>query len=428
MTKDKKGIRISNLTATEPQTGREVKPTGYNQYDVKWVLFFNDSDNVYINDLALRARRSPTHSSILYFKYIFTVGNGFIYTGQDDKERQLNAKEKAFADKVNLDNESLYDIYKKVARDYIFGANCYVEDVVAQSVHSLFHKDTTTVRVAKTKDSFYISSFWRDIKRGRDTKELPVIELPKYDGTGKQKNSIIRLTHYEPEFEFYGIPDYHGVLLWVDIEHLIPKFNLDRFKKGFMPDIYMALFGEPPEGNSREQYVKKVVDRYTGEENFHKILVELLESKEQMAQFHEFTNTLKEGEFLEMDKLANQRIISGHRWFSSLSGLAVPGRLGNYQQILEEYDLALNTVVIPSYRTPIIEMFNKIIKSAGFDFKVQIKNLTPLSVVSQLKVNSIIFKNEGRRMMGLPEDPKLEGQLIESGTNNSSGNNFSTST
>ena len=67
--------RINNIKASSVKTDpistpivrKEKEPNI--QIEQKWVPFFQDSDNVYVNDLAKRARRSSTHSSIINLIY-----------------------------------------------------------------------------------------------------------------------------------------------------------------------------------------------------------------------------------------------------------------------------------------------------------------------------------------------------------------------
>jgi hypothetical protein len=76
----KLGIKAS--TVKDPISTPVIKNpnTPIQEIEQKWVPFFRDSDNLYPNDLAKRARRSSTHGSIINQKLSFTVGKGFIYT------------------------------------------------------------------------------------------------------------------------------------------------------------------------------------------------------------------------------------------------------------------------------------------------------------------------------------------------------------
>ena len=75
--------KINNIKASsvksDPITTPIIKKEKETNQDIlqKWVPFFQDSDNIYVNDLAKRARRSSTHSSIVNQKITFVKGKVF---------------------------------------------------------------------------------------------------------------------------------------------------------------------------------------------------------------------------------------------------------------------------------------------------------------------------------------------------------------
>ena len=73
---------------TTPIIDKEKKP---NQDIIQdWIPFFQDSDNIFVNDLAKRARRSSTHSSIINQKITFAVGKEFLFK-VDGEEKSFDA-------------------------------------------------------------------------------------------------------------------------------------------------------------------------------------------------------------------------------------------------------------------------------------------------------------------------------------------------
>ena len=60
----------------------------------KWIPFFKGSKNVWINDLALRKRRSATHGAVLESKVTYSIGKKLLFT-QDNEAVELNDSQKA---------------------------------------------------------------------------------------------------------------------------------------------------------------------------------------------------------------------------------------------------------------------------------------------------------------------------------------------
>lgn len=65
-----RAMAVSDANVTQEKQTKSEQQT-------KWYPFFKDSDNCYINDLALRAKRSPTHGAILQSKAVYTAGEDF---------------------------------------------------------------------------------------------------------------------------------------------------------------------------------------------------------------------------------------------------------------------------------------------------------------------------------------------------------------
>ena len=82
----------------------------------KWIPFFKDSNNVYINDLAKRKRRSPTHGAVLKSKAVYSVGEGLAFR-QDGELFELSDIQQDYFNEVNDRGESLDDIFTKLILD-----------------------------------------------------------------------------------------------------------------------------------------------------------------------------------------------------------------------------------------------------------------------------------------------------------------------
>ena len=112
--------RINNIKASSVKTDpistpivrKEKEPNI--QIEQKWVPFFQDSDNVYVNDLAKRARRSSTHSSIINQKITFVKGKQFTFhdmNGEAISYDDLPTDLKEWIQEVNPEGDSLSDVF-----------------------------------------------------------------------------------------------------------------------------------------------------------------------------------------------------------------------------------------------------------------------------------------------------------------------------
>lgn len=416
--------RILATSHISPSIGTPPKETDRKiELVTDWILYYAESRNAFPNQLADKNLKSGTNSAIINSKHTLTVGNGLRYT-KDGKEYTPNTQEQDYLDAVNVNGLSFEELYDNSAADWIgFGAD-YIEGVRVDKQVFWFPHDVTRVRLGpRNKDGFieqaYISPDWVQIGNQRSlTMDQPerMKIIPMYDGSDTQERFIIKITREYPGLDYYGVPDYMAAVLsgWVDINYRIGKFNIDDLDNGLMPSALLQFFGEPPEGMTPKEYVQSIRDNFTGEGNNGKFLTQLLDDPAQAANITLF-DRIQQGHFETLDKMADQSLITAHGWYRSLTGLAEAGSLGNTQQIRNELDMAMTHKIIPAYRRPLNRYFNRLLKIAGFDFQVGVKNLQPLTLSNDIDVNKCLTVNEGREVIGFAkhEEEEIGNQLID---------------
>jgi len=386
-----KATSVKSDPITTPIIKKEKEPN--QNIEQKWVPFFQDSDNIYVNDLAKRARRSSTHSSIINQKITFIKGKKFTFSidGEPVMYDELPNDFKEWYNEVNPEGQSLYDVFCEWIQSYVITGNYYPHVKKSGDYTALYSEDATTVRKSKDQKTAYLSNFWRDIMLSTaPSAEFPVTEIPFYGDRMRNEYLIHGMRKY-PEFNYYGLPDYVGAIDWIDIEYRMSKYNIDKFDNGFFPSVLIQMFGEVPDGMNAQQYVDKIKEKFTGESNNDKFLVELLDSPDQAASIKEFERE-RDGEFLELSQLAVKCIVTAHRITSSLAGLETAGKLGSNQQIKDEYDKFMNSVIIPDFQEPLLNMLNKIIarETKWNNIKIGILNVAPVGNADKIDVNGVI--------------------------------------
>jgi hypothetical protein len=405
----------TDVNQTQEKEAKSTKQT-------KWFPFFKDSDNIYINDLAARAKRSPTHGAIVQSKAVYTQGQDFTYSinGEAKSFYELDVNLQSYLSEVNNKRQSQHWLFGKAAYDFIYSGNAYVEVIKGKEFTSQFFMDASKVRISE--ETAYVSAYWRDIENEPtyNSKDYPVKEIPLWDGKldTKQEHFIYHLKNDVPEYDYYGLPEHLQILKWADVEYKIVQFNLDKLKNGFFPSVAMDIVGQAPEGMTEQEYVEKIKDSFTDEGNNHKMLIQLVDSLDQATNITEFT-TAREGELLELQNLATQTIIAGHRWFASLAGISQAGSLGSNQQIRNEYNIALKGVVIPQFQKPLLRMFNDLLKIAGFnDIKLDVLNVAPVGIEDKIEPKEVLSINEQRELLGYEPIEENENEPNNGDDNN----------
>ena len=108
-------LALQDVNSTQEKEQKSLKQT-------PWYPFFVDSDNIYINDLAKRARRSPTHGAILQSKAVYTAGQGFTYNkdGEQIPEENVDQNFLDWIQEINSNRQSLHWLFGKDAYDYTY--------------------------------------------------------------------------------------------------------------------------------------------------------------------------------------------------------------------------------------------------------------------------------------------------------------------
>jgi hypothetical protein len=383
-----------------------------------WIPF--GDDNLFPQHLSELARSASTHRAILNTKTTFTIGEGF---------RTLDDKFSEYIKDVNASGESLDDVMRKVVSDYWTHGNAYIEVVMGNGYINLYHQDATTARVGKKKDKILFHPNWANVKKSEDKiKTLDIYpEFRKY--TKGVQRSVIHFSDYESTYYYYGLPDYVAALDHIKIANQIGKYNLTRFKNGFMPSAIIELGADMSEDEA-QQFIDEAKDKLTGENNNSKILF-IAKNGDESASNVQVINDTSDGSFMELQTITNDNIISAHRWNPALSGIQVAGSLGNNQQILTIYDIVMSTVVREPQRMIIRELQKVLSRQGGYNVDdLHIVNKPPVTMLGAINPTDYISVQEGRKIFHLPEltEDELESLLIEKnkikdGLNNSSESN-----
>lgn len=400
-------LALQDVNKTQEKEQKSLKQTD-------WFPFFKDSDNIYINDLAKRAKRSPTHGAILQSKAIYSAGQGFTYSkeGEEIPKDNLDSKFSDYINGVNNHNDSLHSLFGKNAYDLGYSGNVYLEVKKGKEFTSAWYMDASKVRV--NKETAFVSAWWHIIKNDStmESEDYPIKRIELWNGKTdtKQKHFVMHLRNDVPEFDYYGLPESIQALKWADIEYKIGEFNLTKLKNGFFPSVSMTIVGTPPEGMTEQGYVDAIVDKFTDEGNNSKMVVQMVDDSDQAPIIREFTGA-SEGEMLQLQNTSRDMIVAGHRWFPSLAGIATAGQLGSNQQIRNEYNIALKGLIIPQYQKPLLRLYNNLLKIAGFDIELDILNVAPVGLEDTLDAKLVLTEDEQRTALGY--DPLTDEQKAE---------------
>ena len=392
---------------------------------------FNTYDLWRLDRIQAICNNSPTTASIIQQKVNYALGDGFYSVPASSlsilsslreqlvDEAQITMEQESelndFLTNVNPEGESLEELSAKIFKDFASFGNAFIElqriKVGSTLKYTMRLLPITWCRPKKAaKDELYpthigISSQFEEhyVITPKDPIDLPLFpHFERFDGVEK---SIIHLKNYEPTLVYWGIPDWVSAKIWSELEYRIPKFNQSKFENGFTPSAIISLYGSTNQEEAQE-VVRAMRDCFTGTGNNNKMFIQALRDNSYKADVQVLDSSY-DGEFMQLQGIAQQAIISAHRWTMSLTGLRSAGSLGSNQQIRSEFDIVYNTVVRPLQRLFLTKFLNPVIQDAGKFFGKDWTNIAldiakpmPVSFAGDLDIKTVLTTDEQRAELG----------------------------
>ena len=401
----------------------------------KWVRFFGQ-DGSFLKGLIAGISNSPTKRNIINQKTTLSLGDGFIAVKSDKVPflyslrkmlRLLKADETSINElnelisNVNLHNESLEEVMEKLFFDYYSFGNAIAEfkrtTKGGNAIVYLYHVPIEDVAIEKANENGIVknigicNSWDNDGLSDKDIRVVPI--YPEFE----DESSIVHIKDYAPNFFYWGIPSNIAGRFWAEIEYRIPKYNITKFKNGFLPSAIIQAYGSftTEEANELADSFKET---FSDTENGSRLLLQILRNKTDAADI-QIIDDKSEGNFIELQNLATQQIITSEGWFPSISGIATPGKLGSSQELKDGIELAVNMKIKPIRRKflqKIINPFvkeNKEVNNAIKDTMLTIANSNPISLASSIMPNDALSRNEQREILGYEPEKIEEPQNVE---------------
>tara|TARA_R100001463_G_scaffold53341_1_gene104320 strand:+ start:688 stop:1980 length:1293 start_codon:yes stop_codon:yes gene_type:complete len=387
-TKSSQSTKYAFVNLSTPEVTTEVKDL--NRLREDFVPF--GKDNLFPQYLSELKRQSSTHRSVLAQKTTFTTGGGFLTSNESLTD---------FIQDVNANGESLKECFKKLADDYYTYGNAYLEGVIYDGGINFYHKDAATARMSKDKKSVLFNPDWKNYTKNKEKTQ----KISVYPNISKDR-FIIHYKDYESTFNFYGLPDYVAALEHIAIDFEIGKFNHTSFKNGFSPSAIVTVNGDFGESEA-EKFVETAKETLTGSGNNSKILFLVKNGEDSRGTDVQIISNKEDGDFLDLQKLTDQNIITAHRWQPALSGIISSGKMNNTgSEIRIAYDLAMSTVIRDTTNI-LLEPIKKVIKEQmGIDTEdLTVAYEPPISFLSDIDPKLVLTINEQRAMLNkdLPE-------------------------
>ena len=348
-------IQVLTFAEAKQPEYKEKKGEGYMQYGQ------NNDYPQYLLDLF---NKSAKHNAIIRGKVNYIVGNGW-------------AGEQAIVQKVNRE-ETLNDLTKKVALDLELFGGAYIQviwSVMGGQVAELWHCDYTKIRTNKDNTQFWYKDDWK-ATRNQEKAEI----YNAFNPANPQGVQILYVKEYRPGMNVYSLPGYFGALNYIESDVEVSKHVLGNAQTGFSASKLITLPNGEPSPDEKRAVSRQFDNMYTGADGKKYLLAFVNDATRKPIVDDLGASDLTKEDFGRVDELIQTNIFSGHQITSpDLFGIAVPGSLGNRQQLRDSYEIFNNTYV--RYKQMQIEgVFNMLGQYAGVTEELKLQPVDPIGI------------------------------------------------
>ena len=381
-------IQVLTFAEAKQPEYKEKKGEGYMQYGQ------NNDYPQYLLDLF---NKSAKHNAIVRGKVNYIVGNG--WAGEQPIVKQVNRE------------ETLNDLTKKVALDIELFGGAYIQviwSVMGEQVAELWHCDYTKIRTNKDNTQFWYKDDWK-LTRNQEKAEIYNAFNPK-NPVGVQ---ILYVKEYRPGMNVYSLPGYFGALNYIESDVEVSKHVLGNAQTGFSASKLITLPNGEPSPDEKRAVSRQFDNMYTGADGKKYLLAFVNDATRKPIVDDLGASDLTKEDFGRVDELIQNNIFSGHQITSpDLFGIAVPGQLGNRQQMRDSYEIFNNTYI--RYKQMQLEgVFNMLGQYAGVTEELMLQPTDPIGIdFSESIIKEVAPKEWILEKLGI--DPTKYGMPIES--------------
>jgi hypothetical protein len=348
-------IQVLTFAEAKQPEYKEKKGEGYMQYGQ------NNDYPQYLLDLF---NKSAKHNAIVRGKVNYIVGNG--WAGEEPIVKQVNRE------------ETLNDLTKKVALDIELFGGAYIQviwSVMGEQIAELWHCDYTKIRTNKDNTQFWYKEDWK-ATRNQEKAEVYAAFNPK-NPIGVQ---ILYVKEYRPGMNVYSLPGYFGALNYIESDVEVSKHVLGNAQTGFSASKLITLPNGEPSPDEKRAVSRQFDNMYTGADGKKYLLAFVNDATRKPIVDDLGASDLTKEDFGRVDELIQTNIFSGHQITSpDLFGIAVPGQLGNRQQLRDSYEIFNNTYV--RYKQMQLEgVFNMLGQYAGVTEELMLQPTDPIGI------------------------------------------------
>jgi hypothetical protein len=400
--------RLININLTN-----EVQPKSIEVNGADWIGYGDgEYKNNYPQYLIDLYNNSATNSAIINATSAMIAGEDFICEDSTDLTQYVELKK--FLAAVN-GQETAHELFVKLAFDLkLQGA--YAINVIwskdKTKIAELHHIPVEQVRIGVPDEDgkvpcYYVCSDWSQYRK----KEYAPKHIAPFNMMDRSEGSQLLYSGlYSPAMELYHTPDYVASTNWIQIDNLTSDFHLNNITNGFSGSYFINFANGVPTREERVQIERQIAKKFTGANNAGKFVLTFSDDANSKPEIVPIAVSDADKQYTVLNELTIQNIMIGHRVTSPmLLGVKTEGQLGGRNELLQAYELYMNSVVKP-FQNQLLKTFKKLLAINGITIPISIKDVQPLnSMFDAETLKEVLTQDEIREELGYePLDVKEE--------------------
>ena len=407
--------RLINVNLTN-----EIQPKSVEINGVDWIGYGDgEYKNNYPQYLIDLYNNSATNSAIINATASMIAGDDFLIEDTENLEQFVALKK--FLAAVN-GKESAHELFVKLAFDLkLQGA--YAINVIwskdKTKIAELHHVPVEQVRIGTPDEDgkvpcYFISTDWAQYRK----KEYAPKHIMPFNMMDRSQGSQLLYSGlYSPAMELYHTPDYVASTNWIQIDNLTSDYHLNNISNGFSASYFINFASGIPTREERVQIEKQLAKKFTGTNNSGKFVLTFSDDANSKPEIIPIQVSDADKQYQTLNELCIQNIMIGHRVTSPmLLGVKTEGQLGGRTELLQSYELYMNSVIKP-FQNNLLKTFKKLLAINGITIPIGIKDVKPLnSMFDADTLKEVLTQDEIREELGyspLQDDEEVVAEELE---------------
>lgn len=320
-----------------------------------WVYY--GEDNMFPNHLLALYNYSPITRA---------CANATIYgvKGKNLLVKEGNPNAIAMANR----SETVYEVFEKCVTDRIIFGGFALNIVKANdgSIAEFYHTDFSRLRAGKEDmfgnvGTYYYSIDWKGTQM--NPQKWKPVEMPSFNMVSEEggPSQIMYTKRYAPQMSYYPPPDWVASITTAQLDLEIRNFHLNNTQNSMMPSVAVSFTNGVPSEEERDMLYRQLEAKMTSTNNAGRFFLFFSENPETKPEITPINNNASDAWYVNMAPQIEQTCLTSWGITSPMIlGIKTQGQLGGRAEMLDAYDLFLQTRIIP-VQEEMMKVFEKVI-------------------------------------------------------------------